>query len=184
MNQSSSSLSESKQSKRLFFALWPDEKVVQAIQQQAMPYFTDCKGNMLKPSNWHITLAYFGASDAVMQACLEAQALKVKSTPFEVTLSLCGYWPKPKVAWLAPAVIPEPLKQLAFDLQHAIQVCGYTPETRDYLPHVSLVRKAKQAPAKMRTQAIPWQVNQFCLVESKSSAQGVEYVVLKRWDFL
>ena len=108
------------QNKRLFLALWPDEDVVRKIKQHAIKYFSDCQGRVLEKNNWHITLAYFGASDLKTQVCLEEQAEKIKAEPFDLSLSLCGFWKKPAVAWLAPSTIPEELRQLAFDIQQIL----------------------------------------------------------------
>ncbi|MCW9030778.1 MAG: RNA 2',3'-cyclic phosphodiesterase, partial [Gammaproteobacteria bacterium] len=129
-------------------------------------------------------LAYFGAADVDTLKCLEQHTEKIKAQTFELSLSVCGYWKKPAVAWLAPISIPEALKQLARDVQQSIIPCGYKPELRDYQPHVTLVRKAKQIPSVSEIQAIQWVVNKFCLVESITSAQGAHYQVLKSWDFL
>jgi 2'-5' RNA ligase len=170
-------------SKRLFLALWPDEQVVRKIHQHAIKQFSVCKGRVLDKKNWHITLAYFGAANADTQQCIETQAKKIKSHPFDLSLMQCGYWKKPAVAWLAPTTIPEELKQLAADVQQNLVPCGYQPDTRDYQPHITLVRKAKQLPAVNEIQAISWHVDKFCLVESVSSEKGANYQVLKSWDF-
>ena len=169
--------------KRLFFALWPDEEVIQNINKHAVKHFLNCQGRILDNKNWHITLAYFGASDTNTQACLEMQAEKIKSQPFELNLSKCGFWPRPKVAWLAPGIIPQQLKQLATEVQNSIKHCGYMLETRPYQPHVTLVRKAKHPPFKSEVKPIPWHVEQFCLVESQTYQDGAQYRVLKTWDF-
>lgn len=168
--------------KRLFFALWPDDDVVQKIKQHALKQFLDCQGKILEKNNWHFTLAYFGVSDAATQACLEEQVKTITSQPFELSLSKCGYWPRPKVAWLAPAEIPDELKQLTYNLQHAIIPCGFKPETREYLPHITLVRKAKNNPAALDISPIIMKVSKFCLVESKTYPEGAQYKVLKSWD--
>ena len=179
---SSPSSSSSPKTKRLFFAIWPDENVVQDIEQHAVMHFKICQGRILDKHNWHITLAYFGSSDAITHACLEEQAEKIQSQPFELKLSLCGFWPSPKVAWLAPEEIPETLTQLTADLQLAIQPCGFKPETRDYQPHISLVRKAKYTPAVLEIKPIKMKVTRFYLAESKTSTEGAEYTILKAWD--
>ena len=169
--------------KRIFLALWPDEDVVRKIKQHAIKYFSGCQGRVLQKSNWHITLTYFGSSDAQSQLCIEKQADNIKSKPFELSLSKCGFWKKPAVAWLAPSVIPDELRCLAFDIQQNIIPCGYKPEDRDYNPHITLVRKAKQFPSTNEIQPIPWLVNKFCLVESKTEEEGVRYSILKTWHF-
>lgn len=172
----------SDQSKRLFFALWLDDKVVQKIQQYVIKYFLNCQGRIRETTNWHITLAYFGAADISTQACLEEKVEKIIRQPFELNLSKCGFWPRPKVAWLAPEEIPDALKQLTHDLQHSIKPCGFKVETRAYQPHITLVRKAKHQPAVSEVEPISWKVKQFCLVESKTYPQGAQYKVLRSWD--
>ncbi len=175
-------LPSSDQSKRLFFALWLDDNVVQKINQHVLKYFFDCQGRILEKNNWHITLAYFGAAAANTQDCLEEQAEKIKSQPFELNLSTCGFWHRPKVAWLAPIEIPAAFKQLTHELQNVIQPCGFKPEIREHQPHITLVRKAKQEPAISEVEPVNWQVKQFCLAESKTYPGGAQYKVLKSWD--
>ncbi|MDH5601389.1 MAG: RNA 2',3'-cyclic phosphodiesterase, partial [Gammaproteobacteria bacterium] len=107
----------------------------------------------------------------------------IKAQAFDLNLSKCGFWKKPAVAWLAPATIPGELKHLAAQVQQSLIPCGFQPDSRDYQPHVTLVRKAKQVPALDEIQPIPWQVDKFCLVESVTSKEGANYQVLKSWDF-
>ena len=172
----------SEQKKRLFFALWLDDNVIQRIEQDVIKHFSNCQGRILETSNWHVTLAYFGASDLNTQACLEEKAEKIKSQPFELNLSKCGFWPRPKVAWFAPEEVPDVLKQLMNALQHAITPCGFKIEARDYFPHITLVRKAKNNPASFEVSPINMKVSKFCLVESKTHPQGAQYKVLRSWD--
>lgn len=169
--------------KRLFFALWPDESAVQRIENEVVKHFKVCQGRILQPHNWHITLAYFGSADSDTQACMEQQVQSIVVLPFEIELCVAGFWPRPKVAWLAPEVKPVALETLAHDIQHALVACGYTPESREYQPHLTLVRKASQAPEALEIEPVKMKVNQFCLVESQTSEQGANYHVLKRWNF-
>lgn len=171
-----------KNSKRLFFALWPDDVVVKKIKQHVLKYVMDCQGKIVKQHNWHITLAYFGSADADTQSCLEAHAEKITAQPFELNLTKCGFWQRPKVAWLAPADIPDALQQLVHELQHEITACGFTIEERDYSPHLTLVKKAKSTPALEKVSPIKMKVSSFCLVESNTSPDGAEYKVIKQWE--
>lgn len=167
--------------KRLFFALWLDERAVNKIQQHVTKYFVNCQGRFVESNNWHITLAYFGAADINTQRCIEEHAAKITSQPFTLNLSKCGWWPKPKAAWLAPDEIPNVLKELMHDLQHTIEPCGFKVETRDFQPHITLVRKAKQLPSVSEVKAISLPVTRFFLAESKTYSQGAQYTVLKSW---
>ena len=175
-------IQKTSESRRLFFALWPDKDVIQKIKHHALKHVIDCQGRILEQHNWHITLAYFGSSDSETHLCLEQQAENIQSHPFQFDLQSLGFWKKPKVAWLAPLNVPDVLKQLAFDIQQNLIHCGYEPEKRDYLPHVTLVKNAKTVPAVLNIDPIPWQVDSFCLVESKTSATGAEYRVIKTWN--
>ena len=173
-------------SKRLFFALWIDDglndDVIQSINKHVIKHYLHCQGRILDKNNWHITLAYFGAAGTNTQACLEEQAEKIKSQPFELNLSKCGFWPRPKVAWLAPEEIPDTLKQLTADLQQMIIPCGFKSETRDFQPHITLVRKARYKPSLSEVTPINLKVSTFCLVESITDPKGAQYKVLKRWE--
>ena len=171
-----------KEDKRLFFALWLDDEVIQTIKKRVLKHFLNCQGRILDNNNWHITLAYFGSADVNTQVCLEEQVEKIKSQPFELNLSKCGFWPRPKVAWLAPEEIPEVLKQLTNDLQQAIIPCGFKLDTRDYQPHITLVRKAKHEPSIPEVPSIKLNVSKFCLAESITSSEGAQYKVLRSWD--
>jgi len=168
--------------KRLFFALWLDDKTVQHIQLNILKYFLPCQGRIVPENNWHITLAYFGASDMNTQVCLEDKAEKVISQPFELNLSKCGFWPRPRVAWLGVKETPAVLTNLMHDLQQNIQPCGFNVETRAYQPHVTLVRKAKYQTAVSEVDPITCKMTQFCLAESKTCPEGAQYTVLQRWD--
>lgn len=171
------------QKKRLFFALWPDDVEVRLLKESIFSYLESCAGRILEQRNWHITLAYFGEADAETQRCLEQQADAIEAYPFELDLLTLGFWSQAKVAWLAPEEVPVEMKTLVSALQRALVPCGYTPETREYQPHITLVRKAKQAPGIKEITPIKMKVRQFCLVESRTSEHGAEYYILKRWDF-
>ncbi len=172
------------QTRRLFLALWPTPEVVAQIQQQAVKHFKACHGRILKPHNWHITLAYFGASDTTTRQCLERQVQTIQATPFQLLLTQCGFWKKPAVGWLAPESVPPALDKLAADIQQVIVPCGYRPEERPYRPHITLVRKAKRFPDTENIAPIHWAVDKFCLVESKTLPGGAEYIVLEEYPFL
>ena len=62
-----------------------------------------------------------------------------------------------------------------------IQLCGFKKDTREFQPHITLVRKAKNQPAVAVIEPIELKVTAFCLVESKTAADGAYYSVLKRW---
>jgi 2'-5' RNA ligase len=47
------------ETERLFFAIWPDESVVQHLKQLAEPVMATTSGKITPPENWHLTLAFW-----------------------------------------------------------------------------------------------------------------------------
>ena len=164
---------------RLFFALWPDESLRDAIAP-LLTLHRECGGRPHPPTNLHVTLNFPGMVDGETRDCLERAAGEICAPPFELTLDHFGYWPKPEVMWLGCSAVPSPLAQLVERLNGAMRDCGLIPESRLYRPHLTLLRKARQSP-QGEPPAFHWQAREFVLVESVSTPTGVEYRVLRRW---
>jgi len=165
--------------RRLFFALWPDDSQRRQLQS-CFPLLRDCRGRQVVPTNLHLTLAFPGYVDAATQACLERAADAISLPPFSVQLERFGYWPRPRVVWFGPKLVPETLEALAAALNQAMQDCGLEPESRPYRPHITLLRKAHRAP-RAEAPTVIWHAQSFALVLSESTPDGVMYRVLRQW---
>jgi 2'-5' RNA ligase len=166
--------------RRLFFALWPDEDTRAAIATLARKQIHP-QAKWVAADNLHITLAFPGTVTVHVQVCLEASAGKLTGAPFELFIDRLGYWPGPRIIWAAPSQTPPELWSLASSLREVLAACGLTPENRPYLAHITLARKANRALTVTRIAPIPWSIRQFCLVESVSEPAGVRYRVLRAW---
>jgi 2'-5' RNA ligase len=166
---------------RLFFALWPDEKVRKELSKVAS-LFKDEKLRLTKTSNLHITLAFLGEVSEQDQNRLIEKANSINCNSFLLALDAIGCWKKPGILWLAPKDVPEDLKELVKQLQVVIKQQGLQIDDRPYKPHVTIARKAKQFTVPKEKIDIPWDVTSFALVVSKSSDTGVEYHVLQKWN--
>lgn len=167
---------------RLFFALWPETELLSRIQPVADHALKDCPGRRIPSQNWHITLAFIGSVNADSLHCMQQVASQLSEQAFVLRLDKLGYWPKPKIIYLAPTNIPEPLIRLQASLSRSLAIhCGYQPETRAYRPHFSLMRKAPSGPDEVDIPPIDWQVKTLSLVRSHTRPQGVEYEVLNYW---
>jgi 2'-5' RNA ligase len=164
---------------RLFFALWPSDELREALVplQQLKQ---ECGGRAVPTDNVHITLNFLGNVDADTRDCLEQAASEITIPPFQLLLDRYGYWRRPRVMWLGCSDMPEPLLHLVDALNRAVEGCGLQPERRPYHAHMTLLRKAKQAPNEPAPE-LDWPVSEFVLVESVSIPGGVEYRVLRRW---
>jgi len=73
------------------------------------------------------------------------------------------------------------LLSLVKSIKKCVKQQGLKIDQREYKPHMTIARKVKQVVVPKETFHIPWQVNSFALVISKSVESGVEYQVLKEW---
>lgn len=170
---------------RLFFALWPEPAVAEQIRRAVAGSLAGCDGKRLAVGHLHITLVFYGRAGAGELACLQQAAGAIRGQPFQLRLERLGHWPKPRVTWLAPAVVPAALIALQSDLsQSLVDNCGYQAEKRSYRPHMTLTRKSKRAPMLAEPEPIQWQVRQFALVSSITHPEGAEYKVLKQWPLV
>jgi len=165
--------------RRLFFALWPDEDVRRALV--AADRGLGREGRRVAADNLHLTLLFLGATPADRQACFTAAAAGVQGEPFELVLDRFGHFPRPRVLWLGSSRPPAALVRLVEALGAALLPCGFTPESRPFAPHVTLRRKARRLPALQPETPVVWPVHDFCLCESVSTPDGVQYRVLERW---
>ena len=172
--------------RRLFFALWPEKEVRQAIVRQTAPYLKKKSGRIIPAANLHITLHFIGSVDDEMAACLHTTASAVKAEPFQLELDTFGYFSRAKIAWLGVTHTPEAALRLNETLGEQLTDCGYQPDRRKFSPHVSLMRKCRQPVSALRGEvSIPWTVDRFVLLESVQEIvdgrQGVSYRVIEQY---
>ena len=165
---------------RLFFALWPDRQVRADIQTFAtgLPLKN---ARLVAEKNIHITLAFLGNVDEPTCDALIKGANSIRVAPFSLSLDSLGWWKKPKIAWLAPSTWPDELARLAEELHALSRECGLSLEERPYRPHLTLARKVTTAVPDISPEPISWNINEFCLLESKTHESGVEYKVKVSW---
>ena len=166
---------------RIFFALWLDEAVREQIKQTITPYLQQSPAQRVPFHNWHITLAFLGNVSEQTYGCALRQAGQVVGQGFELTLNEFGYWPRPRVVWLGCSTIPTALNNLVANLNQQLQPCDYTPEHARYVPHLTVLRKAKQGLAETRFDSVVWNVRDFVLVASEQTRQGHVYKIIQRW---
>ena len=186
---------------RLFFAVDATALAPQllALQQQWLTALADQKAKApsravaVAPENLHMTLLFLGnltqaQCDSLIQATTAAR-LGAQLSPFSVTLCRSGLFPSAKVAWLGPATTPAPLTQLEQQLRALVSELGLAVEPRPYRPHITLLRKASSPVNQdLATALAPppapltLPVNEFALYESRSTPDGVRYLLLASWQ--
>ena len=166
--------------KRLFFALWPDEITRQQITQ-LIGRLGDDNLKKVRPENLHVTLSFLGNVDSETEQQLKERAARIDASPFTISFTQLHFWRKPKIlCLLSQDPPPSPMLSLVHQLTEIVEMCGLKTEDRPYKPHITLARKARRA-CSLQFKPIVWSAENFCLVESTSTVNGVSYQVLQTW---
>lgn len=166
---------------RLFFALWPDEPVRNALGEAARPLLEACRGRRVAKRNYHLTLAFLGGVPAARLDEIRAAAAGVRAAPFELLLDCHGHWPGPRVAWLGCRRPPEAADALAQALWAALEPVGFRPDKRPFRPHLTVLRGCRQCDWPGPVTPVAWPVRELALVSSETLPEGPHYTLLDRW---
>lgn len=165
--------------KRLFFALWPDMVTRQqcAEIQTLLPHDNY---KLTSIHNMHVTLVFLGSVNLEAELALHQIVAKMAIPDTSLAFDHLSYWRQPEILCLRSSFLDPKLAEFVAQLSTLAQQLGIVLDERPYKAHITLARKAKQAVA-IEFSPVILQVQEFCLVESCSSANGVEYQVLKSW---
>jgi RNA 2',3'-cyclic 3'-phosphodiesterase len=167
---------------RLFFALWPNTDVRQAILKLSQPITQGIHGKIVPYDNWHITLAFLGEVDKSTKQCMQQAATTIQSHRFSLSLDKLDYRAKTRILWLVANETPDALRDLVTQLNTALQDCDYQPDTRPFKTHITLMRKAEKIKTLSPITPMTWTVEDFCLVRSILDSRGARYEVIERWS--
>lgn len=172
------------QTARLFFALWPDGRTREALDQAGKQLHAACGGRRTKRETIHITLVFLG--DVCVERIDDLRTLveQVSAPTFELVLTKSGWWKHNRVAWAAPDATPEAMAALVCGLESRLKETGFQFDARPYLPHVTLVRKANCRETLLLEAGIVWQVEEYVLLRSVTDASGAAYEVIGRWPLV
>ena len=166
--------------KRLFFALWPDHRQRDGLHDVINSVAKTVEGRPVERRNWHVTLAFIGLFPAHRVPYLLERASEIRVEPFRLSFDRLEYWPRPRVASLCAANVPPELQALVDHLHSIMLDLGLQPEDRAYRPHVTVVRNARQFTTERLPQRATTEWSGFELMESISVPGGVRYEPLKQ----
>ena len=170
---------------RLFFALWPDEALREALAEAAAPLRAACDGRPVPKSNYHLTLAFLGGVEASRLDGIREAGARVAAgsgTPgFELVLDTAGLWRRAGVAWLGARCPPEAAGRLASSLWQALEPLGFEVESRPFRPHLTVLRGCRRCAAPGPVQPVAWPVRDFVLVRSETRPEGARYEIVDHW---
>jgi len=139
-------------------------------------------GRVTRAATIHLTLAFLGDVSGDRVATLIDCARRVRGRPFDVKLDEGRWWEHNGIVWAGPRSMPEPLKDLAAQLDSALKAGGFRTEKRDFKAHISLVRRAANGETLPAFEPVEWRAEEFVLVRSALSAEGPFYATLSRFS--
>jgi 2'-5' RNA ligase len=166
---------------RVFFALWPEADVAQALAAAAREAQAECGGRATAPEKIHLTLFFVGDVERERVVSLQALACSLRTDAFSLDVNAIDYWRHNRIVWGGPRHWPHALAMLVAELQEHLSAEGIKSDERPYVPHVTLVRNARRAPKRRTLGPLAWHADDFVLVESVPAGSGVRYDVIGRW---
>ena len=169
--------------RRVFFALWPPDAVRQQIVAQTKTLIPD-NARAVANTNLHMTLAFLGSVGEDKLPDYQKAVAAVRASAFKITLDQAGSFARAQVLWLGTSIQSARLQALVNALNKELEGCGYQADNKPFVAHVTLARKYRHRQVTPIPIAINWSVNDFSLVESCSTPEGVKYHVLQTWPLL
>jgi 2'-5' RNA ligase len=166
--------------RRVFFAIWPDEKTRRALTRATHSVVRRCGGRAISPSNLHVTLAFIGSVTETFLMHIQ-QIPPFASPGFELVFDRLGFWSDSRVLWTSPSQVPTALIELESVLWNRLVEIGFERQRSPYRPHVTLARKARFIEESISP--VNWSVSGLALVESKIDSRYPTYEVIGAWPF-
>jgi len=169
-------------SDRLFFALWPDPALLQALRARVGKIVASVEGRPQRPDQWHVTLEFLGQVPRERQSSLRDAAGRVRQSPLTIEFDRVEHWRKPQVVCLVASHVPMGLATLVTQLRAELVQEGFAVEARPFRPHVTLARKVRSAAATRLDPPFVWRSDGFALVRSVTDPAGSRYEPLDWWN--
>lgn len=166
--------------KRLFLALWPDDRQRSKLRDIFRPLLTSLEGTMTERHNWHVTLSFIGEFPEKSVSQLLVKMAHIEVQPFSLRFDRLNYLPRPKIACLEAMTVPEELRQLKQDLESMLLPFDVPPEKFEYRPHITATRRARPFETIRLARPVELLWSGFELIESVSVPGGVRYHPLKQ----
>ena len=129
---------------RLFVAFDLPDDVRRALGDLIARLKPECRGaRWVRPEGLHLTLKFIGEMSPQKLDPIQSALGTVQSDqPVEMHFRGLGFFPnerRPRVIWCGLEASPN-LARLAADVDRALKPLGIPPETRAYVPHLTLAR--------------------------------------------
>jgi 2'-5' RNA ligase len=183
---------------RAFIAIELPEAILAELDQieaRLKPQMPHDAIRWVKADSIHLTLKFLGQvpSDQLAMITSSLRGAVAAHAPFVLEVKAAGCFPsthRPRVVWVGVEEDGHRLHALQRAVENAIAPLGYPTEIRDFTPHLTLGRLARDVrPADQKrigdvvqTAGVgslgKWEVRQVALIKSDLKPSGAEYTVL------
>jgi 2'-5' RNA ligase len=170
------------EAKRLFFALDCPPAQRKAIAQWRGELGLRT-GKPVPTDNFHLTLLFLGAVPLaqINEVCEAAAQVRTPGQALKVSLDRLQVWHRAGVLSLAPEQAPQALLRLVYALEQAMLPFGFEEKTREFRPHLTLVRDYRAPePESATAPEFFLRAERFALFESHKG----RYRVLQDWSLI
>ena len=192
--------------RRLFFALWPDEAMRHAMAQAIRKAARGSGGRPVPAGNLHVTMAFLGSvpQRRLSEIAEIARAAALRPDPASgnapqglagsfgesagspgdrlvITFDHLEYWRQAQLLCVLPAEPPAPMAALARRAQDLLVTAGFAPDLKPFRPHVTVVRKVSRPGPIARMHPVVWTFMELALVESRTLPEGPLYSVVESY---
>jgi RNA 2',3'-cyclic 3'-phosphodiesterase len=178
MSADAESPTPSPASRRLFFALWPDDSVRAQLARATREPVRLSGGRPIRKDQLHVTVAFLGGLTEAGLAIARGVA-PIAVGAFDLVLDRLGAFANGGVLWIDASSVPPALTELERRLWDELEGRGFIREERIYRPHVTLARRAR--PVDAEVPPVEWRVTELALVESLPDGRKVHYELLETW---
>ncbi len=181
--------------RRLFFALWPDERSRAALAHATRKAVRHSGGRPVAEHNLHATLLFLGSVGesrvsevAAIGARAAAETLVARADsrlPPAFVFDHIELWQKAHVLVATTSASSGDghlvANALVGILQRETGRAGFAPDLKPFRAHVTLARKVAFLKTALRMEPVEWRVAGFALVESRTDPEGPVYTVLQSY---
>lgn len=166
--------------RRLFFALWPDQDAGRQLEQITNRLGRRIAARWVRPDNQHVTLAFLGAVPESRLPCLKS--LELRAGGFELVLDSLCFRRRRRMIWIEPDAPVGPLNSLVALLEAELDREGIARDARPFRAHLTLGRQVRDADPELPViEPVTWKVRSIVLVESAVKRSGVCYRPVHGW---
>lgn len=175
----------------LFFGVFPPHAAREAMAAEVarLRERAPVRGRWSDPRRYHVTVQFLGrvASGACVSletaplAAMCAAARQVRVPAFDLCLDTTGVFGRSRVGWLGCTHPPAGLHELWRQLGDALDAQGVARDAaRSWVPHVTVLREARDAWPVQPIEPICWRVSELVLARSNPGRPGA-YEPLQAW---